>query len=110
MPCRWGLLRQGGVISAKAPGNSIRDLDFVDPNKHNVFYTIMSSFKASNQHFVKWIFNRQTGIVSVLILLFCFSFATGCSKIKNGIFHFLFMTRRIRHLAARVGLGGCRGW
>lgn len=55
------------LVVILAPGNAIRDKMSEDINKHNVFFTIVSSFKTSYQFILHWFFSWQILISSIII-------------------------------------------
>ncbi|MBA3704651.1 MAG: hypothetical protein H0W84_01735 [Bacteroidetes bacterium] len=58
------------LIVVLAPGNNVRESDFIDPNKHQFIFTIISSFKTAGRYISEWIFSLPLLISSAIIFVY----------------------------------------
>lgn len=61
----------GTIVLLLSPGSAIRENNVMQANKHNIYFTIMSSFEALAQFGAKWLSSPQTIFCSIIFITIC---------------------------------------
>ncbi len=81
--CSW--------IMATSPGNSIRDLGFLDPNKRNVSFTIISSIKTFTIQAFQWTQSTQFILVGLIFIILLLKSTVVFQKMKKPLLSILLL-------------------
>lgn len=81
--CSW--------IMATSPGNSIRDLGFLNPNKRNVSFTIISSIKTFAIQAFHWAQSTQFILVGLIFMVLLFKTRIVFQKMNRTLFILLLL-------------------